>query len=84
MTLSHYQNFETTGMEIIVDYNPTMKQVEDVINIIATDITDRAEVDIAPVLYHKFPSIIKYLVDSIDWEKEYKGYLQHSLTTLKK
>lgn len=84
MTLSHYRNFQTTGMEIIVDYNPAMKKVEDVINIIATDITDQAEVDIAPVLYHKFPSIIKYLIDSIDWNKEYESYLKHSLKPLKK
>jgi len=75
MTLSHYTNENSVGMEIIVDYNTTHKKVEEVISIIVTDVTDMAEIDIAPILYHKFPNTINYLVDSINWNKEYEKYL---------
>jgi hypothetical protein len=68
------------SVDIIVDYNFNVREVEDVISIIFIDAYDGSEIETSVLLCEHFPSVAKYLVDTINWDEVYT----ESVSNLKK
>jgi len=71
MVLSKQKITDDISVDIIVDYNVDVREVEDVISVIFTDSYDGVEIEASNLLYKEFPSALKYLVDTINWEEVY-------------
>jgi len=71
MVLSKQKITDDISVDIIVDYNVDVREVEDVISVIFTDSFDGVEIEASNLLYKEFPSALKYLVDTINWNEVY-------------
>jgi len=71
MVLSKQKITDDISVDIIVDYNVDVREVEDVISVIFTDSFDGVEIEASNLLYKEFPSALKYLVNTINWEEVY-------------
>lgn len=71
MVLGHHLKKDDLVLDILVEYNPETTQVDELISIIAMDISDGAEIDLTG-LSATHPAMIRYLVNSVDWERIYK------------
>jgi len=80
MVLSKQVIAGDVSVDIIVDYNFNVREVEDVISVIFTDSYDGVEIEASNLLYKEFPSALKYLVDTINWDEVYN----ESVSNLKK
>lgn len=72
MTLGHHIKKDDIVLDVLVEYNPETKEAEELIHIIAIDLSDGAEVELSTLLSDKFPSILLYLVNSVNWELVYE------------
>lgn len=80
MVLSKQTISDTISVDIIVDYNADAREVEDVISVIFADSYDGVEIEVSSLLYKNFPSELKYLIDTINWDEVYT----ESVSNLKK
>lgn len=71
MVLSKQTITDDISVDIIVDYNVDVREVEDVISVIFTDSFDGVEIEASNLLYKEFPSALKYLVNTINWDEVY-------------
>jgi hypothetical protein len=79
MVLSHQTKQNDIVMDIVIDYNTRTERPEEVISIIAIDLYDGSEVELTHLLHDKFNGIIKFMVDSVDWDKVYQNSINEIL-----
>jgi hypothetical protein len=76
ITLSKFAGYQGVSMEVKVLYDVEKMDVAEVHHIMICDVYDNLYVNIADMLFEKFPSIFNYIVHSVNWEEVYLSHLQ--------
>jgi len=78
MILSKFAGYQGSSMEIRISYDIENMDIKEVRHILVCDVYEGAYVNIAELLFEKFPSIFHFIVHSINWEEVYQEHLKAS------